>query len=254
MTSADAGAAPDPTPDAGRERHAETELEHLREPIDSSEEIPGRAGSNREIHLVTFFVVVLVVEVFDLLLGTRLRFADTLNSSASTVADWLDQAGNALFALFGVLAVLTLAAARRRTPRFAVGVMVGYLGVATVNVVADVATLVGTAHLEQATQLALLWDVGLVYLSTTLVFSLWYQLADAYLPGGAIDFPPNGAHPDSPPRWFDYLFLSFNTNATFGPTSEGVRTRPTKALMMLQAMISLVVLVVLLARVVGLAP
>jgi len=88
--------------------------------------------------------------------------------------------------------------------------------------------------------------------STTLVFSLWYQLADAYLPGGAIDFPPNGAHPDGPPRWFDYLFLSFNTNATFGPTTEGVRTRPTKALMMLQAAISLVVLVVLIARVVGL--
>ncbi len=197
--------------------------------------------------------MVLVVEVSDLLLGTRLRFADTLTSSASTVANVLDQAGNVLFGIFGLLAVLTLVAARRSTPRFAVPVMVGYLSVATLNVVADVATLVGTAHLEQATQLALLWDVGLVYVSTTLVFSLWYQLADAYLPGGAIDFPPNGAHPDDPPRWFDYLFLSFNTNATFGPTTEGVRTRPTKALMMLQATISLVVLVVLIARVVGLS-
>ncbi|MGZ4681866.1 MAG: hypothetical protein ACXWA3_16440 [Acidimicrobiales bacterium] len=246
MTSADPGPAAEPG--SGHE----SELEHLRETIDSSEELPGRGDNDREIHLVTFFLVVLVVEVFDVLLGTRLRFADTLNSTASTVAEVLDRGGDALFALFGLLAVLTLVAARRATPRFALPVMVGYLSVATVNVIADVATLVGTAHLERATQLALLWDVGLVYLSTTLVFSLWYQLADAYLPGGAIDFPPNGAHPDSPPRWFDYLFLSFNTNATFGPTTENVRTRPTKALMMLQALISLIVLVVLIARVVGL--
>jgi len=231
---------------------AQLNVGHLRAPIDSREEIPGRAGSDREIHLITFFVVVLVVEAFDLLLGTRLRFADTLHSTASTVAERLDQAGDALFAVFGILAVMTLVAARRRTPRFAIPVMIGYLSVATLNVIADVGTLVGTAHLERATQLSLLWDVGLVYVSTTLVFSLWYQLADAYLPGGAIDFPPNGAHPDGPPRWFDYLFLSFNTNATFGPTTEGVRTRPTKALMMLQAAISLVVLVVLIARVVGL--
>jgi hypothetical protein len=167
----------------------ESELDHLRERIDSSRGDPGRADNDREIHLVTFFVVVLVVEVSDLLLGTRLRFTDTLTSSASTVANALDQAGNVLFAVFGVLAVLTLVAARRSTPRFAMPVMIGYLSVATLNVIADVATLVGTAHLEQATQLALLWDVGLVYAPTTLVFSLWYQLADAYLPGGAIDFP-----------------------------------------------------------------
>ena len=232
---------------------SETELEHLRDRVAEREEIPGRSENDRPIDLVTFFVVILVVEVFDLLLGTRLRFADTMHSSASTVAEALDRAGDILFAVFGVMAVLVLLAARRSTPRFAVHVMTGYLVVATINVVADVATLVGTAHLEQAGQLSLLWDVALVYLSTTLVFSLWYQIADAYLPGGAIDFPPNGAHPDQPPRWFDYLFLSFNTNATFGPTTEGVRTRPTKALMMLQSMISLVVLVVLIARVVGLA-
>jgi len=85
------------------------------------------------------------------------------------------------------------------------------------------------------------------------VFSLWYQLADAYLPGGAIDFPPDAAHPDDPPQWFDYFFLSFNTNATFGPTAETVRTRPTKALMMFQSSVSLIVLVVLIARVVGLS-
>ena len=230
----------------------EPELEHLIEPIDSGEELPGRADTDRPIRLVPFVAVIAVVQVFDLLLGTRVRFAATLSTTAGRVSNVFDHGADLLFALVAVAAVLTILASRRSTPRFAVPVLAAYLSVATVNVLADVATLVGTAHLQQAGQLALLWDVGLVYLSTTLVFSLWYQLADAYLPGGAIDFPPNAAHPGEPPRWFDYFFLSFNTNATFGPTVETVKTRPTKALMMLQSAISLVVLVVLIARVVGL--
>ena len=83
-----------------------------------------------------------------------------------------------------------------------------------------------------------------------LAFSLWYQLADAYIKGGAFDFPPHGAHPDDPPRWIDYLFLSFNTQSTFGPTIEGIRTRPVKVLMMLQTSLSLILLVVLVARII----
>ena len=227
-------------------------LEHLLEPIDTGEELPGRSNADRPIRLVPFVSVIVTVEIFDLLLGTRLRFAVTLGSTAGRVSDLLDQGANILFAVFAVLALLTLVVSRRATPRFAMPVMVAYLAVATLNVIGDVVTLIGTAHLQKAGQLALLWDVGLVYLSTTLVFSLWYQLADSYLPGGAIGFPPNAAHPDESPRWFDYFFLSFNTNATFGPTVETVKTRPTKALMMLQAMISLIVLVVLIARVTGL--
>jgi hypothetical protein len=230
----------------------EGEIEHLTEPIDSGEELPGRADTDRPIRLVPFVAVIAAVEAFDLLLSTRLRFAVALGTTAGRVSDAIDLGGNVLFGLFAIMAVLTLVAARRRTPRYAIPVMTAYLTIATLNVMADVVTLVGTAHLQAAGELALLWDVGLVYVSSTLVFSLWYQLADAYLPGGAIDFPPNAAHPDEPPRWFDYLFLSFNTNATFGPTVETVKTRPTKALMMLQSTVSLIVLVVLIARVVGL--
>ena len=231
----------------------EPELEHLLEPVDSAEELPGRTDGDRPIRLLPFVAVIIVVEIFDLLLGTRLRFAVTLSSTAALVSDAIDLGANIAFAAFAVMAALTLLASRRTTPRYAMPVMVAYLAVATVNVMADVVTLVGTANLQTAGQLSLLWDVGLVYLSTTLVFSLWYQLADAYLPGGAIDFPPNAAHPDQPPLWFDYFFLSFNTNATFGPTAETVKTRPAKALMMLQATLSLIVLVVLIARVVGLS-
>jgi uncharacterized membrane protein len=239
-------------PGHGGEGDIERELEHLTEPIDEGEELPGRHDADRPIRLVPFVAVIAAVELFDLLLGTRLRFAVALGTTAGKVSDGFDLGANILFGVLAVIAVATLIASRRQTPRYAVPVMTAYLIVATLNVLSDVVTLVGTAHLQQAGELALLWDVGLVYLCTTLVFSLWYQLADAYVPGGAIDFPPNAAHPDEPPRWFDYFFLSFNTNATFGPTVETVKTRPTKALMMLQSSVSLVVLVVLIARVVGL--
>ena len=104
--------------------------------------------------------------------------------------------------------------------------------------------------LENASQNWLILDLGLLFASNMLAFSLWYQLADAYLKGGAFDFPPNGAHPDDPPRWIDYLYLSFNTQTTFGPTIEGIRTRPVKVMMMLQTTLSVILLVVLVARII----
>ena len=58
------------------------------------------------------------------------------------------------------------------------------------------------------------------------------------------------ANPTDAPRWIDYLFLSFNTQTTFGPTVEAIRTRPVKILIMLQTSLSLIVLVVLVARII----
>ena len=112
-------------------------------------------------------------------------------------------------------------------------------------------TLVVVQRLAGVSQNDLIIDLGLLFASNMLIFSLWYQLADAYLKNGAFDFPPNAAHPDDPPRWIDYLFLSFNTQTTFGPTVEGIRTRPVKVMMMLQTLLSLVVLVVLVARIIS---
>jgi hypothetical protein len=128
--------------------------------------------------------------------------------------------------------------------------MVAFLAGASVNVLMNIATLVVSPSLEGASQPELIGDLALLFASTTLIFSLWYQLADVYLPGGAFEFPPNAAHPEQAPRWFDYLSLSFYTNSTFGPTLESVKTRPAKALMMVQTSLSLIVLVVLIARII----
>lgn len=55
------------------------------------------------------------------------------------------------------------------------------------------------------------------------------------------------------PMFIDYLFLAFNTNTAFSPTDSPVLSRQAKALTMLQAVISLIIVAVLAARAVNIA-
>lgn len=203
-----------------------------------------------------FMLVVLVVQAFDLVLDGRIDRFKTEDGRAFRDAANLAADGATLVCLALLIVLGVLVARRRRpftrddTPGWVLAAMVAFLSAASLNVLMNIATLVVSPSLRGASQPELIGDLALLYASTTLVFSLWYQLADVYLPGGAFEFPPNAAHPEQPPRWFDYLSLSFYTNSTFGPTLESVKTRPAKALMMLQTSLSLVVLVVLIARII----
>ena len=91
---------------------------------------------------------------------------------------------------------------------------------------------------------------GIVRISTATTNDYW--VADHLIEGKAFEFPETKGRPHRPPDLIDYLFIAFNTNATFGPTTEAVISRRVKALMMLQTVCSLLVLMVLVARVVGL--
>ena len=245
----------EPTTEAQAEQQAEPPLEpHARrglfDAIAQAEQLPDEARNLHPISLTAFVSVMVVIEAFDALLTQRLHFAIPPNSTAGDVAKTISISGNALFASMLVLSLVTLVASRKSTPHAAVYVMITYLTVATTNVLINVATLVITPQIARESQNALVIDLGLVFFSITLIFSLWYQVADTHLKGGALDFPPNESKPDDPPRWFDYFCVAFFTNTTFGPTLEGVRNRPTKAIMMLQTTLSLVILVVLVARII----
>lgn len=50
------------------------------------------------------------------------------------------------------------------------------------------------------------------------------------------------------PHFIDYLFLSFNTSTAFSPTDTPILTRWAKCMSMIQAMISLTIIVMLAAR------
>jgi len=103
-----------------------------------------------------------------------------------------------------------------------------------------------------------------------LVFALWYWRLDAGGPNqrdlnsshtnGAFLFPQMTMEKSSTaageqsrwsPNFFDYLFVAFNTSTALSPTDAPVMARWAKLLMMLQATISLAVIVLLAARAVN---
>jgi hypothetical protein len=106
----------------------------------------------------------------------------------------------------------------------------------------------------------LLWDAGLLWANNVLIFSVWYWLVD----GGGVEArqtgtrPADFAFPQHPrdllgwrgwrPSYFDYLFLAFSHSTAFSPADTVVLSWRAKALIMVQAAVSLVILAMIAAR------
>jgi len=221
----------------------------IHEAIAGSEELVGAGGKQRGINLLFFSGVMAFIEVLDVILTRNLNFADG-SGVAHSIIHFVSVTGNVLFAVMLVFSIIIVVIARRSTPWIALPAMVVYLSVASLNVLTNIVVMISSSETGSASQLSLIADLGLMFVSITLIFSLWYQVIDSATPHGAFDFPPCGPDPEVPPKWFDYLVLSFNTNSTFGPTTEGVKSRVAKGLMMLQTSLALTVLVVLTARII----
>lgn len=154
--------------------------------------------------------------------------------------------------VFLLLSLLVLARVRRGR-NFAVNRYAFiYLIAATIQVILNIILLVsGGTPLHDS----LIWGLGVLggaYLLVVAVFTGWYWLYDKITPGGAFDFPETEAIPNFRPNLIDYVFISFNTNSTFGPTAELIKSRHVKVLMMLQTALSLAILLVFVARLTGL--
>ena len=103
---------------------------------------------------------------------------------------------------------------------------------------------------------AVLWSVNI------LVFALWYWEIDG---GGpmkrhqsghqAADFmfpqQVNGNDGNWAPHFLDYLFLAFTGSTALSPADTYPLTRPAKTLMMIEALLSLTIIVLLAARAVN---
>lgn len=100
---------------------------------------------------------------------------------------------------------------------------------------------------------AILWSINV------LVFTLWYWELDGGGPLGRrkkrnrmVDFQFIQEHDGDPPNWkpgfVDYLFLAFNTATAFSPTDTMPLTPLAKLLMMAESIVSLVIVVLLVAR------
>ncbi len=192
--------------------------------------------------MVGIFVIALVA-------GIQIDYATSFHHDVEVVLRSLQIAGVVVIVGTAIAAVFYGA---RRDHRGLVRAFIVYLSVATLQIIGNIAGLLDRAHVRQSNYLWGVWDVGACYLMIVAVFTGWYWVADQLTPGGAFDFPQQEGRPPERPRIVDYMFIAFNVSSTFGPTSEAVMSRKVKVLMMFQTSCSLVVLLVLVARVVGL--
>jgi hypothetical protein len=144
-------------------------------------------------------------------------------------------------------------------------------GVITLFMVWSLVLLIVALPAHKEPPIILLRSAAALWVSNILAFALWYWRLDGGGPhdrrtrGGkarcAFLFPQmtlsgksrHGDSEDAPwsPEFIDYLFLSFNTSTAFSPTDTPVLSRWAKVLTMIQAGISLTVVVILAARAVN---
>jgi Predicted membrane protein len=111
---------------------------------------------------------------------------------------------------------------------------------------------------------SLLLTGGNIWLTNVIVFALWYWEWDRGGPADRMmghhqyaDFlfvqmqSPESAAPDWEPAFLDYLYLSFTNSTAFSPTDVMPLSRWAKMLMMLQSTVSLVTVVLVVARAVN---
>lgn len=135
------------------------------------------------------------------------------------------------------------------------------LSVITAAITISAALLVSALLSRSAEAMDLLKGGALLWVSNIVTFALWYWEVDAGGPAhrhatacGSSDFAfpqtilDDAAHKTWMPDFFDYLFLAFNTSTAFSPTDTMVLARRAKAMMMYQSVVSLVTVVVLVAR------
>ncbi len=136
------------------------------------------------------------------------------------------------------------------------------LAAVTADMIASLGLLISRlpARLDSPREL-LIAAIGL-WTSNVLVFASWYWRLDGGGPNardrrkshesGAFLFPQMQIREQTwKPGFVDYLFLAFNTSTAFSPTDVPVLSRWAKAMMMVQASISLGTVVILAGRAVN---
>ncbi len=195
----------------------------------------------------TIVALIVAAQVLAVVVSLQLSVAAYLEESARF---GVHVAEVVAVSLYVVIALLALGAWRAGRRRLAIRLLGLYLVVLTFQLVVYVLLLVVGMGRAQDQPLWYLGDLVSVLLLDIAVFSAWYWIVDALTPGGAFAFPPR-----SDARWepglVDYVFLSFNTTATFGPTTEMPVDTRAKLAMMLQTTLALAVLIVLASRIVS---
>ena len=135
------------------------------------------------------------------------------------------------------------------------------LGVVTAGVAISIFLLVITLPTNRHAN-TLLSSAALLWCSNILVFALWYWEIDCGGPHQrfhsthqAVDlmFPQqvDGNKTGWAPQFVDYLFVAFTGATALSPTDTYPLTRKAKTLMMIEAMLSIIIIILLAARAVN---
>jgi hypothetical protein len=172
--------------------------------------------------------------------------------------------------LIGVLLVPTVVSHRigKRSLNRILGLAIS--SIITVALISSVALLVHALPSHKESAIQLLFSGALLWLTNVIVFALWYWRLDG---GGAtkraelkefgscsflfpqMQIPKEERGQFACARWrphfIDYLFVAFTQSSTFGPTDAPLLARWAKVLAMIQAFISLLIVVLLISRAIG---
>jgi len=143
-------------------------------------------------------------------------------------------------------------------------------GIITVALIGSVSLLVATLASHKLAPLLLLRSGAELWLTNVVVFALWYWRLDGGGPNVRDKHPQFGSRSfifpqmqiekdergrfsveNWRPGFVDYLFISFTQSSTFGPTDAPLLARWAKLLTMVQIFISLSIVMLLIARAVG---
>lgn len=173
-----------------------------------------------------------------------------------------------------VVALLIPTVVAHRTGKHHANYFFGHLvaGVITLFMVWSLALLIKALPTHAEPPVTMLRSAASLWVTNVLVFASWYWRLDAGGPHkrdmqaghatGAFLFPQmtlDNALKDHynplgeawSPQFIDYLFLAFNTSTALSPTDTAVLSRWAKTLVMIQAAISLTIIVILAARAVN---
>jgi len=187
-----------------------------------------------------------------------------LPSTLSVGPRWL------LFVVVGILLVPTVLT--HRVGHHKLNFFFGQLlaGVATLFMIISIGNLIRLLPKHTEPPITLLTSAAVLWVTNVLIFASWYWRLDAGgphkrdmrrgHPTGAFLFPQmtlDTSDKDEEegdnwaPQFMDYLFLAFNFSTALSPADTSVLSRWAKSLVMVQASISLTIIVILAARAVN---
>ena len=171
-----------------------------------------------------------------------------------------------------IVALLVPTVVSHRVGKYSLNRTLGMLinAITTFALIASVILLVRWLPGHRESPLQLLRSGGLLWLTNVIVFALWYWRLDGGGPtlrrkqkrfgSTSFLFPqmqiPHDERPEFAcehwrPRFIDYLFVAFTQSSTFGPTDSPLLARWAKILAMIQILVSLVIVILLISRAVG---